>query len=120
MKSARAAALRSILKGLLVATGATVACMLLLAAAVIYLGVSDGALTWINQGIKLFSVALGARLAVGVGGERGFATGAAVGLCYMVAGYALYHLLGGAVFSVSGMLCEMLVGGAVGASAFWL
>lgn len=115
MKRARVAALWSMLRGLLVSMGATLACMLLLAAAVIYLGVSDGALTAINQGIKLVAVILGARVAVGIGGERGFVTGAAVGLGYMALGYALYHLLGGAVFSATGMLCELLLGGAAGA-----
>ena len=68
------------------AAAATLLGMLLLAAAVIYLEVSDGALTALNQALKAVCVALGARFAVGVGGERGFFTGAAVGLLYMVIG----------------------------------
>ena len=116
MKSARVAALWSMLRGLLVSMGATLACMLLLAAAVIYLGVSDGALTAINQGIKLVAVSLGARVAVGIGGERGLVTGAAVGLLYMAVGYALYWQLGGALFSAGAMLLEMLLGGGFGAA----
>ena len=115
MKGARIKALWSILRGVLAAAAATLLGMLLLAAAVIYLEVSDGALMALNQALKLLCVALGARLAVGVGGERGFFTGAAVGLLYMIAGYALYCLLGGALFSVSAMLLEMLVGGMAGA-----
>ena len=115
MKSARLKALWALTRGLLMAVAATLAGMLLLAAAVIYLDVTDGALAALNQLLKLFSVVLGARLAVGVGGERGFVTGAAVGLLYMIAGYALYCLLGGALFSVSAMLLEMLVGGMAGA-----
>ena len=66
--------------------------------------VTDGALAALNQLLKLFSVVLGARLAVGVGGERGFVTGAAVGLLYMALGYVLYWQLGGALFSAAAML----------------
>ena len=116
MKGARAKAMLAMLRGVLAAAAATLLGMLLLAAAVIYLEVSDGALTALNQALKLLCVALGARFAVGVGGERGFFTGAAVGLLYMVIGYVLYWQLGGALFSASAMLLEMLVGGAIGAA----
>ena len=95
MKGARMKALWAILRGFLTAAAATLLGMLLLAAAVIYLEVSDGALAALNQLLKLLCVALGARFAVGVGGERGFFTGAAVGLLYMAVGYALYWQLGG-------------------------
>ena len=117
MKGARIKALWSILRGVLAAAAATLLGMLLLAAAVIYLEVSDGALTALNQALKLLCVALGARFAVGVGGERGFFTGAAVGLLYMALGYVLYWQLGGVLFSAAAMLLEMLVGLAVGAAA---
>ena len=116
MKSARLKALWALTRGLLAAVAATLAGMLLLAAAVIYLDVTDGALAALNQLLKLFSVVLGARLAVGVGGERGFFTGAAVGLLYMALGYIVYWRLGGALFSAAAMLLEMLVGLAVGAA----
>ena len=117
MKNARLRALWALTRGLLAAVAATLAGMLLLAAAVIYLDVTDGALAALNQFLKLFSVVLGARLAVGVGGERGFVTGAAVGLLYMALGYVLYWRLGGALFSAAAMLLEMLAGFAVGAAA---
>ena len=117
MKNARLRALWALSRGLLAAVAATLAGMLLLAAAVIYLDVTDGALAALNQLLKLFSVVLGARLAVGVGGERGFVTGAAVGLLYMALGYVLYWRLGGALFSAAAMLLEMLAGFAVGAAA---
>lgn len=117
MKNARLRALWALTRGLLAAVAATLAGMLLLAAAVIYLDVTDGALAALNQLLKLFSIVLGARLAVGVGGERGFVTGAAVGLLYMALGYVLYWRLGGALFSAAAMLLEMLVGLAVGAAA---
>lgn len=117
MKSARLKTLWALTRGLLAAVAATLAGMLLLAAAVIYLDVTDGALAALNQLLKLFSVVLGARLAVGVGGERGFVTGAAVGLLYMALGYVLYWQLGGALFSAAAMLLEMLVGCLTGAAA---
>ena len=117
MKSARAAALGSILKGVLISAAATLVGMLLLAAAVVWLDISDGALSALNQVLKLVSILLGARFAVGVGGERGFVTGAAVGLLYMALGYVLYWRLGGALFSAAAMLLEMLAGFAVGAAA---
>ena len=101
MKGARIKALWSILRGVLAAAAATLLGMLLLAAAVIYLEVSDGALMALNQALKLLCVALGARFAVGVGGERGFFTGAAVGLLYMALGYVLYWQLGGVLFSAA-------------------
>ena len=104
MKSARAAALGSILKGVLISAAATLVGMLLLAAAVVWLDISDGALSALNQVLKLVSILLGVRFAVGVGGERGFFTGAAVGLLYMIAGYALYCLLTQAEPSL--MACE--------------
>ena len=117
MKGARMKALWAILRGFLTAAAATLLGMLLLAAAVIYLEVSDGALAALNQLLKLLCVALGARFAVGVGGERGFFTGAAVGLLYMALGYVVYWRLGGALFSAAAMLLEMLAGFAVGAAA---
>ena len=116
MKNARLRALWALTRGLLAAVAATLAGMLLLAAAVIYLDVTDGALAALNQLLKLFSVVLGARLAVGVGGERGFVTGAAVGLLYMALGYVVYWRLGGALFSAGAMLLEMLLGGGFGAA----
>ena len=81
MKGARIKALWSILRGVLAAAAATLLGMLLLAAAVIYLEVSDGALTALNQALKLLCVALGARFAVGVGGERGFSPARRWGFC---------------------------------------
>ncbi len=117
MKSARGSALLTVLKGLLVAAGVTLAGMLLLSLAVVLLGVSDGALSLLNQLLKLVSVLLGVRIAVGIGGTRGFVIGAVVALLYMVIGYALYWKLGGAVFSMGSMLGEMLLGGAVGAAS---
>ena len=115
MKSARLKALWALTRGLLAAVAATLAGMLLLAAAVIYLDVTDGALAALNQLLKLLSVVLGARLAVGVGGERGFVTGAAVGFVYMVLGYSVYWAFHGSVSAPLVMLGEMLLGAVLGA-----
>ena len=117
MKGARVSAFVGIFKGLLLATVVTLVGMLLLAAAVVLLGMSDGVLSALNQVLKLASIVAGVRAAVGIGGSRGFATGAAVALLYMVIGYALYCTLGGMLFSWTAMLGEILIGAAVGAIA---
>ena len=114
MKSARGSALLTVLKGLLVAAGVTLAGICTLVA---WFSWGVGAHVLLNQLLKLVSVLLGVRIAVGIGGTRGFVTGAVVALLYMVIGYALYWKLGGAVFSTASMLGEMLLGGAVGAAS---
>lgn len=72
MKTERARAAWAILRGVLAAAGGTLVGMTLLATAVIYLQISDAAITAINQVLKVVCVLLGARVAVGVGGKRGF------------------------------------------------
>lgn len=115
MASARKKALWTILKGFFLAVLIALAGMLLLAAAVVLLGVPDGLLRALNQALKLIAVVLGVRFAVGMGGNRGFLTGLTVALLFMAVGYGCYAGLGGHVFSALAMLGEMLLGGAVGA-----
>lgn len=106
---------RSLLAGFLAAALFTIAAMLLLAASLICLSISDGMLTVLNQLVKYGSVLLGTCIAVSRGSERGLATGIALALAYSAAGYALYLALGGGSFAVGNMLGEMLLGSAVGA-----
>ena len=115
MKGARVSAFVGIFKGFLLAAVVTLVGMLLLAAAVALLGMSDGVLSALNQVLKLASIVAGVRAAVGIGGSRGFATGAVVALLYMVIGYGLYCALGGMLFSWTAMLGEILLGAAAGA-----
>ena len=106
---------RSLLAGFLAAVLVTIAAMLMLAAALICLPISDNLLTVLNQLIKYGAVFLGACIAVHRGGERGLATGTALAIAYSAVGYALYVALGGGGFAVGNMLGEMLLGSAVGA-----
>ena len=103
------------LRGVLTATLVTLGEMLLLAGAVTAIGIGDNTLFVLNQTAKILSIFAGAYAAVGAGGERGFITGAAVGILYMVLGYGLYYSLNGGVSSVAVMLGEMLLGMTLGA-----
>ena len=115
MPKTRKSAVLSLLKGLLIAVAFTLGCMLLMAAALVYLQMSDRLLSLLNQLVKLLAIALGTCAAVPRGGSRGLLTGVEIALVYMALGYAMYVLLGGGSFAVGNMLGEMLLGSAVGA-----
>jgi len=115
MGKKRGAALWRIIRGVLAAAGVTLLGMLVMAAAVVFLGLPDGAIRALNQVLKLISVCIGTFCAVGVGGEKGFLTGAAAAAVYMIAGYACCCVLGGTPFSWAAMLGEIVLGAAAGA-----
>lgn len=115
MPRTRKSAALALLKGLLIAVAFTLACMLLMAAALVALQMSDRLLTVLNQIVKLLAIAVGTCVAVPRGGSRGLLTGVEIALVYMALGYAMYVLLGGGSFAVGNMLGEMLLGSAVGA-----
>ena len=115
MPKTRKSTLLALLRGLLIAVALTLACMLIMAAALVYLQMSDRLLTVLNQIVKLLAIALGTCAAVPRGGSRGLLTGVEIALLYMALGYAMYVLLGGGSFAVGNMLGEMLLGSAVGA-----
>ena len=115
MPKTRKSTLLALLRGLLIAVALTLACMLIMAAALVYLQMSDRLLTVLNQLVKLLAIALGTCAAVPRGGSRGLLTGGEIALVYMALGYAMYVLLGGGSFAVGNMLGEMLLGSAVGA-----
>ena len=115
MPRTRKSAALALLKGLLIAVALTLACMLLMAAALVALQMSDRLLTVLNQIVKLLAIAVGTCVAVPRGGSRGLLTGVEIALVYMALGYAMYVLLGGGSFVVGNMLGEMLLGSAVGA-----
>ena len=117
MANSRTQVLFSILKGLLCAVALTLALMAAVTALALWLRISDGLLTALNQVMKLASILLGAFVAVGRGGRRGFMTGMTIATLYMVLGYGCYVAMGGNAFIVSQMLGEILVGAAVGALA---
>lgn len=116
MSASRTNVFTGILKGTLAAALITLVAMLLIAAFALFFKISDTALLAVNQLVKILSIILGVRIAVGRGGRRGFFTGAVVSLLYMIAGYVMYVSLGG-VYDVRTMLGEMLLGAAVGSVA---
>lgn len=117
MAKSRVQVLAGLAKGLLAAIALTLVLMAAVTAAAVFLNVSDGLLTALNQLMKLAAILLGVRLAVGRGGERGFLTGMALAMLYMILGYLGYTLLGGGAFSTADMLGEILIGAAIGAAA---
>lgn len=114
MKDRRNALVRLLL-GVMSAALTTLAAMLLMAAALMYLKIGDTAICYFNQSIKLFSAALGACAAVPRGGERGLLTGMAVGFFYCALGCGVCRALGGVEIGVSDVLGETLLCGAAGA-----
>lgn len=105
-----------IMKGLLCAVALTLLMMMGVAALALAVRISDGALTALNQVMKLLSILLGVTVAVGRGGQRGFLTGMTVAMLYMTVGYGCYVALGGNALVVTQMLGEILIGAALGAT----
>ena len=115
MGRTRTQVLLSMLKGLLCAVVLTLLLMAAVAALALGVRISDGALTALNQLMKLLSILLGVTVAVGRGGRHGFLTGMTVAMLYMALGYACYVALGGNAFVITQMLGEILIGAALGA-----
>ena len=117
MAMTRRRAALALARGLAAAVGLTLVLMAIVAALAVWARLSDGLITALNQFMKLASILLGATVAIGRGGERGFFTGMALAMLYMALGYACYVLLGGSGFVASEMLGEILIGAAIGAIA---
>lgn len=115
MKRRRAQIIGAMAKGLIIAVAITLAGMLAMAAAVVFLGMSDTLIRALNQALKVIAAASGTYLAVRRGGERGFLTGAGVGAVYSVTGYALYAFLGDNDFYLTELMGEMSICMAAGA-----
>ena len=96
------------------AVGVTLPGMALLALLVVFAHLSDGALTALNQALKLIAIFAGAYRAVGRGGTRGLALGGAVGLIYIALGYGICALWGGVIVSGGMLALEFLLGLALG------
>ena len=109
--------LTKLFRGVLGAVGVTVACILLFALMMQWLKPSDGVIRVVNQLIKLASIFVGVRLAVGTGGERGLLAGALVGFLYMLLGVVLYALLSGQQLPLTSYLSDIAMGVAGGGIA---
>ena len=114
MNNTRLQTILGLTKGLLCAIALTLVGMTGIAALAVYLRASDALIRVLNQLLKCLSILLGATVAVGRGGNRGFFTGMALAIVYMALGYALAVVLGGNAFAVPGMLGEILIGAALG------
>ena len=112
--SERTRTLIRVLLGLAAAACATLLGMVLLSALVVYLPMSDGAITACNQAIKLVSLFVGTWACVRPGGRKGLLLGAAVGLLYMAVGYGLYCLLDEAMITFSYLAIEFVMGALLG------
>jgi len=102
-------------RGTAAAAACTLPGMALLALAVVCTPMDDATLTVCNQLLKALCVFVGALAAVGRGGSRGFVTGAAVGLTYMLLGYGMYCALDGSMGALGLLGGEALFGTAIGA-----
>jgi len=103
-----------LLKGLISAILLTLILMLILAVCAVYLKLSDTAIMWANQFIKIFSIIIGVAAGVGRGGENGFIKGMVLAMVYMILGYVLCIISGGHTYNTVSMLGEILIGAAVG------
>ena len=107
--------LYKVLRGVAAASLCTLPGMALLALMVVLMPIEDSTLVALNQLLKALSVFIGVYFAVGRGGSRGFITGAAVGLVYMLLGYGLYCSLEGSAGAWALLGGEALFGALIGA-----
>lgn len=106
-----------LLRGLLVAIGVTLACVLLFALLMQWLKPSDQVIRIVNQLIKLASIFVGVYTAVGRNGDNGLLIGSGVGLSYMLLGVLLYALLSGQQLPFTAYLSDIAMGVAGGGIA---
>lgn len=111
----RGRTLCSILKGVALSLVVTLVFMAGLALLVVRFGLSDNALTALNQLTKVTAIFMGVWASVGRGGQRGFALGAATGLIYMVLSYGIYCLLDGQMVPAGVLAGEFAMGAGLGA-----
>lgn len=104
-------------RGLMIAIGATLGCILVFALLMQWLKPSDTVIRVINQLIKLAAIFAGVYGAVGRGGEKGMLLGALIGLSYMLLGVALYAVLSGQNLPLTSYLSDVAMGVAGGGIA---
>ena len=103
-----------LLRGLLVAIGVTLVCVLLFALLMQWLKPADSVIRVVNQLIKLGAIFAGVRTMLGRGCENGLMNGALLGLCYMALGVGLYALLSGQQLPISAYVSDIAMGVAGG------
>ena len=115
-----------LLRGLLVAIGTTLVCVLIFALLMQWLRPSDPAIRIVNQLIKLGAIFAGVKAMIGRGSEKALLHGALLGLVYMALGVGLFAILSGqqlpwtaylsdiAMGIAGGGICGAIVGGMKG------
>ena len=107
-------AVKKLLLGFLSALAATVLGVVLFALLLRVWQMDSGAITVVNQVLKLVAILVGELVAVGRGGDRGAMRGACVGLLYMGLGVALYGVFSGQQMSLAGYAADVGMGIAAG------
>ena len=103
-----------LLRGLLVAIGATLICVLVFALLMQWLKPSDSAILIVNQLIKLASIFIGVKVMLGRTCEKGLLYGALLGVCYMALGVGLFAILSGQQLPWTAYLSDIAMGVAGG------
>ena len=103
-----------LLRGLLVAIGATLICVLVFALLMQWLKPSDSAIRIVNQLIKLASIFIGVKVMLGRTCEKGLLYGALLGVCYMALGVGLFAILSGQQLPWTAYLSDIAMGVAGG------
>ncbi|MDD5897844.1 MAG: TIGR04086 family membrane protein [Clostridia bacterium] len=103
-----------LLRGLLVAIGATLVCVLVFALLMQWLKPSDSAIRIVNQLIKLASIFIGVKVMLGRTCEKGLLYGALLGVCYMALGVGLFAILSGQQLPWTAYLSDIAMGVAGG------
>ena len=97
----------SVVKALPIAIIASLVGIVLFALALMFLPIPETAVPIVNQLVKASSIALGAFIAVGRGGEKGLLKGGMLGALYSLAGLALYAVTGG-ITDTTGIIATAL------------
>lgn len=100
----------AILKGLAAAIVTTLAGVAIFALLMQWIRPSDDVVRIFNQVLKLVSIALGVRVAMGRRGEGGIMRGALIGLVYMLFGVAVYAVLSGQHAPLTAYLADLGMG----------
>ena len=106
-----------LLRGLLVAVGVTLVCVLVFALLMQWLKPSDSAIRIVNQLIKLGAIFAGVKAMLGRSCEKGLLHGALLGVCYMALGVGLFALLSGQSLPWTAYLSDIAMGIAGGGIA---
>lgn len=100
----------AVLKGLGAAFLTTLAGVTVFALLMQWIRPSDDAVRIFNQVLKLASIAIGVKVAIGRRGEGSLMRGAVIGLVYMAVGVALYAFLSGQGAPASSYLADLGMG----------